>query len=351
MIGDDERFIALVSKGRRQVQGVGDVGAVDVGLVCILRDASFLVQKLIKSEGDAFGVKDVAGGLACVTCNSAGTLLKKLVKVHIPDDPQFKALYRFEPYVEMAIECCQEFNLYRIFSYPDMEASLDVATALVMHLNECVDRMRRDVKSKRFLSRLNSYQRSSNKNYKELAEYVEALFERYSRLLVLRIDLSYSKENSKTTQAEATQDRERLFENARSNKMFDDMVGYIWKLEHGREKGFHYHVMLFFDGSKVREDITKAIQIGRYWTNVVTKGRGLYYNCNAAKRLYKSCGIGMVDHADVQMRQGLHKAVVYLTKTDLFMKLQTEGRGMGKMNRPSPKDPRGRPRTACSSGE
>ncbi|MNF98191.1 hypothetical protein D3C84_810450 [compost metagenome] len=112
--------------------------------------------------------------------------------------------------------------------------------------------------------------------------------------------------------------------------MFDDMVGYIWKLEHGPEKGFHYHVMFFFDGAKVREDITKAIQIGRYWTNVVTRGRGLYYNCNAAKRIYKSCGIGMVDHTNVQMRQGLQNAVVYLTKTDLYMKLQTEGRGMGK---------------------
>ena len=330
MVSHEERLTALVSKGLVQVSGMGEVGALDVRSICILKNGSLLVQKLIRSEGDAFGLKSITDDRACVTYNAPGVLLRKLVKVPIPTGPRFNALYKLEPYVEMAVDCCKENDLYRIFACPDLEASLYDATALMRRLNECVDKMRREVRSKRFLSKLNSYQRSSNKNYKELMEYVDALFERFSRLLVLRVDLSYSKENSKTTQAEATRDRERLFENARSNKMFDDMVGYIWKLEHGPEKGFHYHVMFFFDGAKVREDITKAIQIGRYWTNVVTRGRGLYYNCNALKRVYESCGIGMVDHADVQMRQGLQKAVVYLTKTDLYMKLQTEGRGMGK---------------------
>lgn len=330
MVGHEERLTALVSKSLMQVSGVGEVGALDVRSICILKRGSLLVQKLIQSEGDAFGLKAIGDDRACVTYNAPGVLLRKLVKVPIPTGPRFNALYKFEPYVEMAVECCKENDLYRVFSCPDMEASLYDATALMRRLNECVDKMRREVRSKRFLSRLNSYQRSSNKNYKELMEYVGALFERFSRLLVLRVDLSYSKESSTITQADAARDRERLFENARSNKMFDDMVGYIWKLEHGPEKGFHYHVMFFFDGAKVREDITKAIQIGRYWTNVVTRGRGLYYNCNAVKRAYKSCGIGMVDHANVQMRQGLQKAVVYLTKTDLYMRLQTEGRGMGK---------------------
>lgn len=350
MVENDERFIALVSKGRRHVKGVGDVGAVDVGLICTLKRASLLVQKLIKSEGDAFGVKAVANGLACVVCNESGALLKELIKVNIPDNPRFNSLYKFEPYVEVAIKHLKVFGLYQILLWPSTDASVADATALVKHLNECLDRMRQEVKSKQFLSKLNSYQRSSNKNYKELTEYVDALFERYSRLLVLRVDLSYSKENSKITQAEATRDRKRLFENARSNKMFDDMVGYIWKLEHGPEKGFHYHVMMFFDGARVREDITKASLIGRYWMNVVTRGRGLYYNCNAAKRVYKSCGIGMVDHRDTQLRVGLQNAVVYLAKTDLYMRLQTLGRGMGKMNRPTPRDPRGRPRAAISAG-
>jgi len=108
-------------------------------------------------------------------------------------------------------------------------------------------------------------------------------------------------------------------------------------------------MMFFFDGSKVREDITKASLIGRYWTDVVTKGRGLYFNCNRVKFAYKSCGVGMVDHGDAELREGLRRAVIYLTKTDLYMKLQTEGRGMGKGLYPSPKGSRGRPRALVAA--
>lgn len=350
MKGDEERLVALQSKISFTVEGFGQVGALDIGLIIILKSASLLVRKIISSEGDAFKLSNVDEfGNAKLESNAPGRTLLKLLKEHIPNDRQFGALYKFEPFLEMAMNHLVKFDLYSFHLSWKMVRPASEARKLMAHLNECVDQIRQEVKSKRFLAKLNSYQRASNKNYKELTVYVDALFERYSRLLVLRVDLSYSKENSKTTQAQAKRDRVRLFENARSNKLFGDMVGYIWKLEHGPEKGFHYHMMFFFDGSKVREDVTLARRIGEYWTDVVTKGRGLYYNCNAVKLGYKSCGIGRVDHADANLREGLRNAVVYLTKTDLYMKLQTEGRGMGKGLYPSPKDPRGRPRAVMAA--
>jgi len=348
--GDEERLVALQSKIRLGVEGIGQVGALDNSLIETLKSASFLVRKLISTEGDAFKIRVVDEfGNARLEGNAPGNTLLKLLKEHIPNDSRFNALYKFEPFLEMAMNHLVKYDLYSLLLSWKMARPASEARKLMAHLNECVDKIRQEVKSKRFLAKLNSYQRSSNKNYKELTDYVDALFERYSRLLVLRVDLSYSKENSKTTQAQAKRDRERLFENARSNKLFGDMVGYIWKLEHGPEKGFHYHMMFFFDGSKVREDVTLARRLGEYWTEVITKGRGLYYNCNAVKFGYKSCGIGRVDHADANLREGLRNAVVYLTKTDLYMKLQTEGRGMGKGLYPSPKGSRGRPRALVAA--
>lgn len=350
MKDDRERLAALESKIGIEVEGVGQVGALDAGLIIILKSASLLVKKLISTEGDAFkiGVMDDFGN-ARLESNAPGKILLKLLKEHIPSDSRFHALYKFEPYLDMAMSYFIKFDLYPLLLSWYLERPASEARKLMAFLNDCVDRIRQEVRSKSFLTKLNSYQRSSNKNYRELTEYVDALFERHARLLVLRVDLSYSKENSKTTQDQAKRDRKRLFENARSNKLFDDMVGYIWKLEHGPEKGFHYHMMFFFDGSKVREDITLAKRIGEYWTGVITKGRGLYYNCNAVKLAYKSCGIGMIEHADAELRSGLWNAVVYLTKTDLYMKLQTEGRGMGKGLYPSPKGARGRPRALMAA--
>jgi hypothetical protein len=333
-----------------RVEGVGEVGALNVGLICTMKSVSLFVKKLIKTEGDAFGVitTDESGH---VTYKEPGVLLERIIKIHMPRDSWFTTNYKFEPYIEMAVKYFSEYALYQVLPLLNLGRSVDDAVALMRHLNECVDKIRQEAKSVKFLSKLNSYQRSSNKNFKMLTEYVDALFECRSRLLVLRVDLTYQKQYSQTTQAEARRDRERLFENARSNKMFCEMVGFIWKLEHGSDKGFHYHVMFFFDGSKVRQDITLAKRIGQYWTDVVTKGRGLYFNCNAGKLAYKSCGIGMVDHTDAKLRQGLRNAVIYLTKTDLFMKLQTEGRGMGKGLCLSSKGPRGRPRVTPSAQE
>ena len=338
-----ERFLALVSKSGK-ANGEDKESLPSLGVASTLIRASMQLQKLVKSNGDVFWVEAVAGGMGRVTCNKMGGLLQGFVKLQIPDDPSVHRLYTFEPYIELAVKCLKEFGAYQLLSGPFLDEQFVHATARMNHLNQCVDKIRQEVKSERFLSRLNSYQRSSNKNYKELTEYVDSLFESYSRLLVLRVDLSYSKEYSGTEQTQAARDLKHLLGNARSNKMFAAMVGYVWKLEHGAKKGFHYHVMFFFDGSKVREDVTLAKRIGEYWVDVVTKGRGLYYNCNAVKYVYSSCGIGMINHADTELREGLRKALIYLTKADLYMKLQTEGRGMGRGARPGPKDSRGRPR-------
>ncbi len=343
----DEREIALLSKCRIET-GDGDVqGELDIGLVSELKLASVWVQKLIKTEGDAYSLNDTKGDTeVSLRRNIPGAFLYKLLKMNVSQDKGLRSLYTFEPYIALMVKQVEAFGL-SINQLRAIHRGSEDIVPLVQKLNSCVDSIRQEASSKAFQGKLKNYQRSSNKNYKELTSYVDALFEHYSRLLVVRVDLSYQKQHAKTTQAEAKRDREHLLQNSRSNKLFDDMVGYIWKLEHGAEKGFHYHMIFFFDGSKVRQDITKALLIGKYWTNVVTKGRGLYYNCNADKSRYKSCGIGMVHNADSLMRDSLTSlAVPYLTKTDLYMKLQTTGRGMGKMERPRQKDSRGRPRVA-----
>lgn len=350
-VSNYERDDALMSTCRITLEN-GDIqGELDVQLICDLKRASFWVRQLIKSEGDAFELYVDREGGSTLKFNAPGEILRKLVRMHVLSDNQFGELYKFEPYIDLVVRQIADAGLLHTYLSQRRAVLYGDAKEQLTLFNGCVNRIRQEAKSKQFQSTLKNYQRSGNKNYKELMEYVDALFDRYSRLLVLRVDLGYRKEFSKTTLAEAKQDREHLFQNTRSNKLFGDMVGHIWKLEHGPDKGFHYHMMFFFDGAKVREDGTLAKLIGEYWKTTITKGRGLYYNCNADKSRYKSCGIGMVDHRDILIRDGLGKAVLYLTKIDLYMKLQTVGRGMGKGLFPEPKDSRGRPRTMSGGVE
>lgn len=132
------------------------------------------------------------------------------------------------------------------------------------------------------------------------SSFIKALFDAHSRIIVLRIDFEYHKEIAKTvTLSEALDDLDHLVANMRSNTMFDHMLGYIFKVEYGVDRGIHIHSILFFNGA-VRsgaKHIAHAMQIGEYWKNKITQGRGTYWNVNAKIDEYLQkgiCGIGLI---------------------------------------------------------
>jgi hypothetical protein len=100
------------------------------------------------------------------------------------------------------------------------------------------------------------------------------------------------------------------------------MVGFAWKLEYGLDKGFHYHLLLLFDGSRRQQDVKIAMDIGEYWKHEITSGEGVYWNCNARKSDYKACGVGRISRNDIELRAILKdKVALYLTKVDVILKL------------------------------
>ncbi|HBP5584185.1 TPA: YagK/YfjJ domain-containing protein [Pseudomonas aeruginosa] len=331
----DERYIALLNKGAMACgeDGLFKAGGVDIGTILQLKKFSEMAREFAESLGVAF---EFDGGRIVPT--SVGRSFVKLIG---KGGGWINEAYALEPYSQLIVDEIDWPSVSMLLSHVKYFGdSMQVLEAL----NGLADHIRERARSSGFNARLNSYHRSSNKNYRGLMKYEQALFECHSKMLVLRIDFSYRKEHCKVSQKIALQHRKRLFDNARSNKLFKHMLGYVTKLEHGVEKGFHFHCMFFFDGAKVREDITLAKRIGEYWVSVVTKGIGCYYNCNYAKEKYRRCGIGMVIHADMEKREDLRLAMVYLTKTDLYMKLKAEGRAMTKGVMPTAPSGRGRPR-------
>lgn len=159
--------------------------------------------------------------------------------------------------------------------------------------------------------------KNTNKRLESAIEYVDALQEQYSKLNVIRVDLAYKKPYSDdVTLDEATKDLDRMFNNMRSKPLiFDGKVGYICKKEYTEDRGVHLHTTLFFDGQKVQKDSFKADQIGKYWQDVITQGKGSYHNCNRGK--YEQSGIGMLDHRDSEKRKVLdEKVIAYLCKDE-----------------------------------
>lgn len=159
--------------------------------------------------------------------------------------------------------------------------------------------------------------RHSKHMSKSTTAYIDQLLENHSKIQVIRLDLSYTKDHAREASLEEiNQDLKHLLNNRRTKpSIFENMVGYIAKREYTEEKGPHIHSIFIYDGQKVRKDAHKGDQIGEYWKNEITDGKGIYHNCNREKARYSECALGMIDHADDAKRTVLkEKAIAYLCK-------------------------------------
>ena len=159
--------------------------------------------------------------------------------------------------------------------------------------------------------------KKTNRRLESTKKYIDDLSKKYSKLNIVRVDLGYTKEDSKSiTFEDASKDLNKMLNNTRSKPtVFGEMVGYITKKELGEEKGVHIHVAIIYNGNIVREDITKAQQIGEYWKNNITKGKGVFHNCS--KNEYKNKAVGIIDYKDEEKRKIFdEKVLTYLCKDE-----------------------------------
>jgi hypothetical protein len=153
-------------------------------------------------------------------------------------------------------------------------------------------------------------ERRAQQNYEQALAFQEAMFGWKSRYLILVVTFGYNEEWSQSaTLDDLRNDRDRLWNNMRSNKMLSAIEGYVWKIEEGEDEGgLHMHVVFFFDG-QCHADVYYARCLGEYWVNVVTSGRGRYWNSNADKKRLENSqwgdATGQVDRTDVDKRKSL----------------------------------------------
>jgi hypothetical protein len=189
----------------------------------------------------------------------------------------------------------------------------------------------------------------TEKRIKSTKDYMDAVSEKYSKITVVRVDLGYKKPYSKDiTLEDANKDINRMFNNMRSKpSIFKDKVAYICKKEYTEDKGLHLHALIVYDGQKVQKDAFKGDEIGKYWNDEITKGKGSYHNCNRNK--YEKNGIGMLDHRDTEKRKILDEKVIsYLCKDEQdigVLKENKKDRAFTRGTLPKSKGNMGRPRT------
>lgn len=227
----------------------------------------------------------------------------------------------YSPYVELFFNAMKEIGVGAGVSYrkPGIYyAEAQVFAAEVF--NAIIRHIRKAYHGEEFKRRLQSRTANAKRNFASNSKFALSLIRDYSKVLVLRVDLYYTKKYTQSVTAEqAGRDRLRLFNNMRHNKLFKHAIGAIWKLEYGERRGNHFHLMFFFNGQERDSGDWLADQIGKYWTEKIVPDKGAYHNCNRDKRQYWNCGIGMIIHTDSKKIRDLLTAISYLTKKDQYV--------------------------------
>ncbi|MDN4546363.1 inovirus-type Gp2 protein [Pseudomonas sp. C32] len=193
-------------------------------------------------------------------------------------------------------------------------------------LNILTDRIRRLTGAKRYQRGKVDRRYQAKEKQAKITEYIDRVLNRYSRTVVVRIDLHYlSVVHARLRVEEVFADQARLAREIERNSIFDHLTGYICSVEQGEERGYHIHAAFFFNGADVRSDFAKARQIGQLWERI-TRGQGYYHSCNDDKDSYgDGLGIGVIRRDDMGIRPKVHYAMRYLGKDTQHLRLKPMG--------------------------
>lgn len=135
----------------------------------------------------------------------------------------------------------------------------------------------------------------------KMIRQVETLSHKYSKLLVVRIDLHVPDavwlHDSKLI--------DKLLKNIRKTAYKDHLAGYFWVLERERKKKGHYHMVFFFDGQQRQSQWAAQNMIAQCWQRVV---------CGGTIHRTEGDGTGMLLRSDQQKRGVTIYALSYLCK-------------------------------------
>jgi len=154
--------------------------------------------------------------------------------------------------------------------------------------------------------------------FKAAKRCVDLALEQRSRVLIIRFDLRYAKTQNPSLEQIKKDLRTFLRYAGRTENL--NILGYVWKLEFGERRGFHYHFIFILDSRDHSQEIKLAQQIGQIWEKVIGV-EGTFHNCHfkAVNNQYDKLAIGRLHRHEQQKYQYLLELLRYFAKKDQFI--------------------------------
>lgn len=284
-----------------------------------------LVQAIERTDRSAFEIIQARSGYERVQPTRLSRYFESIQQMYDLFDDRYA--YACSEHLQAFWKACQDISLER--SPAGLTCLNEQGTGyLDFHhtMSVLVARIRQLTRSNWYKRKADDRRYEARQKQSSLTEYVSRVLDRYSRTVVVRVDLHYRAiARSRLRIEHVFEDLDRLIRARARNPIFRFETGYVCAVEQGEDKGFHIHAASFFNGAEVRSDCNKAREIGELWDQI-TRGQGYFYSCNDDKASYgDELGIGTIRRADTQACGKVIKAMHYLAKESQFLRIRPAG--------------------------
>ncbi|MDR5855503.1 inovirus-type Gp2 protein [Caballeronia sp. LZ062] len=243
----------------------------------------------------------------------------------------------YSTHIEAFYDACKELGLIgkNRFGFGEPgDTDIDNDIPYTSWFNELVMKIHERCSRREFKERERLRRVREKEQIRRLEEFEAELFSLRgrSRWLVLSLTMEYRAEYRRwITIDDVQKHRDKFFEKRRSKRHLMSCVkAYVWAMEEGEKTGFHLHVLLFCE-CVTRDDEGLAHQIGNYWNEEVTEGKGKFWNSNQEwlKSRYAKhghgVGVGQIDRTNDGMREALRVNLRYVVKAEQFFQIRCDG--------------------------
>lgn len=149
---------------------------------------------------------------------------------------------------------------------------------------------------------------------RKLRRHQNQLFERYSKLLMLRVDFSYLQDSDSHGDGDIHSTVADITLMLQRSGDINGLVGYAWVLEQTEQHGYHIHAAFYLNGQKHRQVWTVFEALRDTW-KYVTWEEGHTHRCEP-KEHYRVRGEWVTAYNDIKGRKNMQYILSYLSKQE-----------------------------------
>ena len=179
------------------------------------------------------------------------------------------------------------------------------------------------------LEEIERYRNQEEDNQKSFLAEIDNVIVDRSSVLIVRVDLSYAVESLSAVMIDVFDLHIQSLRMALKDKngCFKHLLTFGLALEHGATKGFHAHLMLVYNSSKIQKDVYYGFEVINKWREItMTNGgcTGIGFNVNWDKKNYQkkgTLGVGEISRDSAVQHANALRVAEYLVRPEKYSQM------------------------------